>query len=79
MDSFQQVLVALQDLEQDSATPKNVRLKIAAAIKVLNDDSEKSIKVSRILSQLEELSEDANMQSDTRTQIFNIVSLLEVV
>ena len=79
MDSFQQILVALQDLEQDSSTPKNIRLKIASAIQVLNDDSEKSIKVSRILSKLEELSEDVNMQSDTRTQIFNIVSLLEVV
>lgn len=77
MDSFSQVLVALQELEQDA--PKSVRVKIAAVIKVLGEDCEKSIKVSKIMSRLEELTDDANLQSDTRTQIFNIVSLLEVV
>jgi len=77
--SFDRVLMALQDLEQDVSTPKGIRAKISDVIKVLNVDGEKSIKVSRVLSQLEELADDVNIEADTRTQIFNIVSLLEVV
>ena len=77
MDSFSQVLIALKELEEDA--PKSVRLKISAVMDVLNDSSEKSIKVNKIISKLEELTDDVNLQSDTRTQIFNIVSLLEVV
>lgn len=79
MDSFQQILFALKEIEDDSSTPKNVKLKIASTIKVLNEDSEKSIKVSKALHTLEDLADDMNMQADTRMQIFNIVSQLEVV
>jgi len=79
MDSIQQVIGALQELEQDSSTPKNVKLKISSTIKLLSDDDEKSIKVSKALNELEGIAEDTNVQSYTRTQIFNIVSLLEVV
>ncbi len=70
---------ALKELEQDSSTPKNVKSKIASTLKVLNGNSELSIKVSKALHELEEIAEDANVESYTRTQIFNIVSLLEVV
>lgn len=79
MDSIQQVIGALQELEQDPSTPKNVKLKISSTIKLLSDDDEKSIKVSKALNELEGIAEDTNVQSYTRTQIFNIVSLLEVV
>lgn len=79
MDTLQQVIVNLQELEQDSTTPKNVRAKIVSTIKMLNDNSERSIKVSKALNELEGIADDINVQSYTRTQIFNIVSLLEVV
>ncbi len=79
MDTLQQIIVCLQELEQDATTPKNVKAKIATTIKLLHEDSERSIKVSKALHELEEIAEDINVQSYTRTQIFNIVSLLEVV
>ena len=79
MDSLNQVIVALKELEDDTSTPKSVKLKIASTIKVLNQTGEISIKVSRALHELEDIAEDVNVQSYTRTQIFNIVSLLEVV
>ncbi len=79
MDALQQVIFALRELEQDSSTTKNVKSKLASTLKVLNTDGELSIKVSKALHELEVLSEDSNVQSYTRTQIFNIVSLLEVV
>jgi len=76
-DNIQQVLLALQELAEDSSTPKNVKEKIAVTIKVLNTDAEISIKVSKALHELEYLAEDSNVQPYTRTQLFNIVSLLE--
>ena len=79
MDSLNQVIVALKELEDDISTPKSVKIKIASTIKVLNQNGEISIKVSRALHELEDIAEDVNVQSYTRTQIFNIVSLLEVV
>ena len=71
--------MALQELEQDSSTPKNVKMKLANVVKYLGENAEVSIKISKALSELEELSTDINMQSYTRTQLFNIVSLLETV
>ncbi|MEM3154773.1 MAG: UPF0147 family protein [Candidatus Woesearchaeota archaeon] len=79
MDQLANVIVALQELEQDPSTPKNVKAKIQSTIKVLNEKSEMSIKVSKALHELEGIAEDVNVQSYTRTQIFNIVSLLEIV
>ncbi len=79
MDQLQNVIVAIQELEQDPSTPKNVKAKLQSTIKVLNENSETSIKVSKALHELEYITEDVNVQSYTRTQIFNIVSLLEIV
>lgn len=79
MDNLQQAIFALQELEQDVTTPKNVKAKLAVTLKLLNDSGETSIKVSKALHELENLSEDVNVQSYTRTQLFNIVSLLEIV
>ena len=79
MDQLQNVITALQELDQDPSTPKNVKAKLQSTIKVLNEKSELSIKVSKALNELEYITEDVNVQSYTRTQIFNIVSLLEIV
>jgi uncharacterized protein (UPF0147 family) len=79
MDAIQQVISALKELEQDTSTPKNVKLKIVSTLRVLSENSETSIKVSKALHELEDIAEDVNVQPYTRTQIFNIVSLLEVV
>ncbi len=79
MDVLAQVLFALEELGQDLSAPKNVKVKVAETIKLLNSDAEISIKASKALSELEELTEDSNMQSDIRTQLFNIVSQLEVL
>jgi uncharacterized protein (UPF0147 family) len=79
MDQLTMVIAALRELEGDNQVPKNVKAKIVSTITMLEQDGEVSIKVSRALQELEQLSEDSNMQGYTRTQIFNIVSLLEVI
>lgn len=77
MDALEQVISAIQELEQDSSTPKQVRERLTATLQVVGEDGERSMKVSRIMNELESLAEDKKVQSDVRMQIFNIVSLLE--
>ena len=79
MDQLTIVISALRELEDDSQVPRNVKASVNTTIKTLEQEGETSIKVSRALQELEQLTEDNNMQSYTRTQLFNIVSLLEVL
>jgi len=71
------VISALIDLHSDSSVPRNVRTKLDFMITTLKQDSELSIKVNRCLSELSEISNDVNLQSYTRTQLWNIMSILE--
>ena len=78
-DAVQRVLFALEELQEDEFVPKNVRSRISQTIQVLSQDGEVSIRVSKALSELESLSDDSNVEPHTRSQLFNIVSLLEAV
>lgn len=74
------VISLLRELEEDNSVPKNIKNKISLTIKDLETSTEEvSITVSRALHVMEELTEDSNMQAYTRTQLFNIVSALEIV
>jgi uncharacterized protein (UPF0147 family) len=48
-------------------------------INILKDDKEPddNIKVNKALSELDEISDDTNIQTFTRAQIWNIASMLE--
>ncbi len=72
-----QVIEFLSDLREDSGVPKNVKLKIQEIISSLEDHTDISIKINKALTDLEEIAEDVNMQSYTRTQIWSVISLLE--
>ncbi len=69
----------LNALKEDNAVPKNVRLKIENIIEVLNGKTEVQIKVSKVLNELEEIADDVNLESYTRTQVWNVVSALEKI
>jgi uncharacterized protein (UPF0147 family) len=79
MDQLTMVIAALRELQDDTQVPKNVKARIVSTIQLLEQEGETSIKASRAQQELESLAEDNNMQAYTRTQIFNIVSLLEVL
>ena len=74
-----EVIDALNELKDDNTVPKNVKARLENMIVVLQEKTEASIRVSRVMHEIEEIAEDANMQPFTRTQIFNVVSLLEMV
>lgn len=71
------IIQMLNELHEDVTVPKNVRIKIEEIISSLRDDAILSIKINKALNELDEIASDVNLQPYTRTQIWNIISLLE--
>ena len=79
MERFKSIIEALTELQNESGVPRNVKEGICDTISALKDDAEPQIKVHKALNLLEELAEERNLQPYTRTQLFNMVSLLEMI
>lgn len=77
----QQILSIVETLTQigeDQSVPKNIRAKIKNAIEFLNqEDASIEIKKDKALQELDNLDDDPNLPTYTRTQIWNVVGLLE--
>lgn len=71
------IIDVLTELKKDSSVPRNVKEKIESAIEILLEEDEASIKTHKALHELEEVADDVNLQPFTRTQIWNVVSMLE--
>ena len=69
----------LNEIKDDLTVPKNVRTKIEKVIGILGERKEMPIKVSKALNELEDVANDVNLQSYTRTQIWNVISELEKI
>ncbi len=74
------VIEALQEVMDDQTVPRNVKARLESSLQTLkNDDDELSLKVSKVIQDLDEIANDTNTQSYTRSQIWNILSLLESI
>ena len=73
------VVATLCELKEDITVPKNVRLKVEKVMKLLNEETEIDIKVSKALNELEEIADDVNLQSYTRAQVWSVISTLEKI
>ncbi len=71
------MLSIILELQEDTSVPRNVKEKLQLCITALQDSSEISLRVDKVRHALEEISDDTNLQSYTRTQIWNISSQLE--
>ena len=69
----------LDEINDDRSVPKNIRNSVMEARQHLNSDADIAIKVNSAVSILDELSNDPNIPIYTRTQIWNIVSMLEIL
>ena len=67
----------LNEVQNDVTVPRNVRTKIEYITITLKENMELSIKVNKALNELDSIASDVNLQSYTRTQIWNIMSALE--
>lgn len=70
----------LDGIAEDRTVPRNIRNMISETKKHLNNDKEDiAIRINSAISILDEVSNDPNIPTYTRTQIWNIVSLLEIM
>lgn len=79
-NEFDDVLSAIDEILEDATVPRNVKNKMEEIKQIiLRQDIETSIKINQALNILEDLSEENNINSFTRTQIWNVASLLESI
>jgi len=78
-EQIEEIISILREVGDDPSVPRNVKLKIQQTIANLEEKTEASIKVNKALHFLDEIADDSNMEPYTRTQIWNVVSLLEKV
>ncbi len=78
-EQIQSIIEVLGELQEEGSVPRNVKEKLTATIKALEEKNETSIKVHKALHELEEIADDPNLQTYARTQIWNIVSMLEKI
>lgn len=73
-----EVVQLLNQIEEDLSVPRNVRSRICS-MKIMfeKDNGDIRIKIDKSLQELDEISDDPNIPGFIRTQIWNIVSLLE--
>ncbi|MGM5480629.1 MAG: UPF0147 family protein [Nanobdellota archaeon] len=78
-DDIKEIIDFLLELADDHNIPKNVRLKFSNIISQLKqaDKSNLSLTINKLLSDLDEISEDANLDQFTRQQIWSVSSMLE--
>jgi len=77
-ETVNSIIEALSQIKEDLSVPKNVRIRMDNAIQALQDKNMNiKVKVDKSLQELESLDEDPNIPVYTRTQIWDVVSLLE--
>ena len=78
-DELEIVFNAISELSEENSVPKSVKFKLEKISSILEEDAEISIKINKALDELDELAEDNNIQPYIRTQIWNLVSILESI
>jgi len=79
MKNLEPIIKLLTVIIEDRTVPRNIRAAAEEAKKDLTEksDSNLDIRVSSAISILDEIINDPNMPIYTRTQIWNVVSMLE--
>ncbi|MBI4019666.1 MAG: UPF0147 family protein [Candidatus Aenigmarchaeota archaeon] len=70
----------LDEISQDRTVPKNIRTAMEhAKASLMNTKQEIAVRINGAISILDEVANDPNIPVYSRTQIWNIVSMLEVL
>lgn len=68
----------ISEIMNDRSIPKNIKNKIEESLNIINKENQSfEVKVSSIISILDEASSNPNMNFHARTKIWNILSKLE--
>lgn len=69
---------ALKELANDRGLPRNVKAVVENAIKEMHNSKDTvSARINTAISMLDECSNDPNVPGHMRTQLWNVVSMLE--
>lgn len=71
------VLNILDQIMNDRTVPKNIRAAAEQSKTALNSNDADEVRISTAIHILDEIINDPNMPMYTRTQIWNVVSMLE--
>lgn len=77
MEELKQVFVLLDQIMNDRTVPKNIRAAAEQSKNVLGSKDSPEVRISTAVNILDEIINDPNMPVYTRTQIWNVVSMLE--
>jgi uncharacterized protein (UPF0147 family) len=79
-ERFKQASAILVTISEDNTTPRNIRRAAKEALNHLQASGEShAIRAAQAVNILDDISQDPNMPPYTRTRIWNVVSILEVV
>ncbi len=67
----------LEQIVNDRTVPRNIRSVAEESKAALESDGAEELKISTAITNLDEVINDPNMPMYTRTQIWNVVSMLE--
>lgn len=77
---FNEVLALMDELEDDSSIPRNVRKTSSDAKEKMKDNKESlDLRCATVISQLDDISNDPNVPSHGRAAIYTIISKLEAL
>ena len=76
-EDLKSIAEILEQIIEDRTVPRNIREVVERSTDALNGDGSRELKISTAVSLLDEIINDPNMPMYTRTQIWNIVSMLE--
>lgn len=78
MGKIEKALELLEDIMRDRGVPRNVKSSIEESINSLKGEKEsESVRISTVISVLDESSNDPNISLYARTKIWDVVSKLE--
>ena len=75
-----EIIDLLKELQDDSTVPRNVKAKLQGIRTTLEkEEGDLSLRVNKILADVEEIANDINLPMFIRTQIWNLTSMLESI
>jgi len=79
MMTFEDIKEMLSMIKEDPATPKSLREKINGMNELIDSDKDVQLKIESLQQQLEDISNDINLPSFVRTQVWSVSGALEQV
>ena len=74
------IIDLMKELQEDTTVPRNVKAKLQEMQATLEkEEGELSLRINKILADVEEIANDINLPMFIRTQIWNLTSMLESV